>query len=170
VLVTSVDAEILTLAQLYRDRADAENAFDELKNHWGWGGFTTHDLARCRLMARTVALIYDWWTLFARLVDPSRHTEAITSRPLLLQAVARETRHAGQTTLSITSSHGRSRPVRRALARLVDFLRTLNQSAEQLTGVERWCRILSRALIKYLHGREIKPPDCFLPACRPTHG
>jgi hypothetical protein len=48
-LVTSLDAEILTLGQLYRDRADCENIFDELKNQWGWGGFTTHDLARCRL-------------------------------------------------------------------------------------------------------------------------
>jgi hypothetical protein len=44
VLVTSLDAEILTLAQLYHDRADCENAFDELKNHWGGGGFTTQDL------------------------------------------------------------------------------------------------------------------------------
>ena len=35
-LVTSLDAEILTLGQLYRDRADAENDFDELKNQWGW--------------------------------------------------------------------------------------------------------------------------------------
>ena len=43
-LVTSLDSEILTLGQLYRDRADCENAFDELKNHWGWGGFTTQDL------------------------------------------------------------------------------------------------------------------------------
>jgi hypothetical protein len=25
----------------------AENNFDELKNQWGWGGFTTHDLKRC---------------------------------------------------------------------------------------------------------------------------
>ena len=33
VLVTNTDYEILTLGQLYRDRADAENAFDELKNH-----------------------------------------------------------------------------------------------------------------------------------------
>jgi hypothetical protein len=35
VLVTSLDAneEVLTLAQLYRDRADSENPFDELKNH-----------------------------------------------------------------------------------------------------------------------------------------
>src|SRR5215831_15003970 len=46
-LVTSLDSEILTLGQLYRDRADCENAFDELKNHWGWGGFTTQDLKRC---------------------------------------------------------------------------------------------------------------------------
>src|SRR5215469_3441256 len=49
-LVTSLDSEILTLGQLYRDRADCENAFDELKNHWGWGGFTTQDLKRCRLL------------------------------------------------------------------------------------------------------------------------
>ncbi|MGH8652831.1 MAG: hypothetical protein ACREYE_11985 [Gammaproteobacteria bacterium] len=46
VLVTSLDAEIRTIAQLYRDCADAENPFDELKNHWGWGGFTTQDLKR----------------------------------------------------------------------------------------------------------------------------
>ena len=36
VLVTSLAGEILTAAQLYRDRADAENPFDELKNHWAW--------------------------------------------------------------------------------------------------------------------------------------
>ncbi len=36
VLVTSLTGEILTIAQLYRDRADAENPFDELNNHWGW--------------------------------------------------------------------------------------------------------------------------------------
>ena len=59
VLVTSPPYEILALAQLYRDRADAENNFDELKNQWGWGGFTTQDLARCRLMARMVALGYN---------------------------------------------------------------------------------------------------------------
>ena len=67
VLVTNLDHEILSLGQLYRDRADAENAFDELKNQWGWGGFTTHDLHRCQLSARAVALIYNWWSLFVRL-------------------------------------------------------------------------------------------------------
>ena len=79
VLVTSTQYEILTLAQLYRDRADAENNFDELKNQWGWGGFTTRDLARCRLMARMVALVYNWWTLFVRLAQPHKHFEAIST-------------------------------------------------------------------------------------------
>jgi hypothetical protein len=81
VLVTSTAHPILTLAQLYRDRADSENNFDELKNQWGWGGFTTQDLARCQLMARMVALVYNWWTLFVRLAQPHKHFEAISSRP-----------------------------------------------------------------------------------------
>jgi hypothetical protein len=75
VLVTSLKAEVLTIGQLYRDRGDCKNSFDELKNHWGWGGFTTHDLTRCRIMARIVALIFNWWNLFVRLADP-----AITAR------------------------------------------------------------------------------------------
>ena len=70
VLVTNTDYEIRSLGQLYRDRADAENAFEELKNQWGWGAFTTHDLHRCQLSARAVALIYNWWSLFVRLAHP----------------------------------------------------------------------------------------------------
>jgi hypothetical protein len=105
-LVTSLDNEILMLGQLYRDRADAENLFDELKNKWGWGDFTTHDLTRCRQLAGTVALIYNWWNLFTRLADPEHHREAITTRPLLLSAIARETQHAGQVRLTISSTHG----------------------------------------------------------------
>ncbi len=118
VLVTSLDLEVLSLAQLYRDRADSENAFDELKNQWGWAGFTTRDLKRCQIMARLIALVYDWWSLFGRLADPDHHREAITSRPLLLHGVARQTRHAGQTRLTVTSGHGRHRHVVRALTRI----------------------------------------------------
>ena len=51
-LVTSLEDEVLTIAQHYRDRADSENNFDELKNQWGWSGYTTQDLHRCQLMAR----------------------------------------------------------------------------------------------------------------------
>jgi hypothetical protein len=80
VLVTSVDLEIRALAQLYRDRADSENPFDELKNQWGWAGFTTSDLTRCQIMARLIALVYNWWTLYVRLSDPDHHHEALTTR------------------------------------------------------------------------------------------
>ncbi|WP_158308374.1 hypothetical protein [Thiocapsa marina] len=39
-----------------RDRAYAEDPFDELKNHWGRGDFTTQDIKRCRFMARITDL------------------------------------------------------------------------------------------------------------------
>ena len=157
-LVTSLDDEILTLGQLYRDRADAENVFDELKNQWGWGGFTTQDLKRCRLLAGTVALIYNWWSLFVRLADPDHHREAITSRPLLLAAVARKTQHAGQLTLSISSPHGMRDKARIAYVRIAGFLAGLRQNAEQLDPLAKWYRILSEALRHFLHGRQLVPP------------
>jgi hypothetical protein len=78
VLATTLGEALESFGQLYRDRGDGENVFDELKNQWGWGGFVTHDLARCRLAARLVALFYDWWNIFTRLAEPGRHREAIT--------------------------------------------------------------------------------------------
>ena len=164
VLVTSLECEDrLTLAQLYRDRGDAENAFDELKNHWGWGGFTTQDLKRTQITARMTAIVYNWWSLFARLVDPMTGREAITSRPLLLTGVARATKHAGRTTLFLNSSHAQPQKIQEKLADLTQFPREL-QSAPQLTSIERWCRILGRALVKFLDGRNPKPPPHWLPA------
>jgi hypothetical protein len=56
VLVTNSGYRLEAMAQLYRDRADAENGFDELKNLWGWGGLTTQDIERCQTSARAVAL------------------------------------------------------------------------------------------------------------------
>ena len=158
VLVTSLDEEPLTLAQLYRDRADSENPFDELKNQWGWAGFTTRDLARCRTMARFIALIYNWWNLFVRLAEPDRHLEAITSRPLLLSAIAARSRHARQTTLRVASPHAKAGWAASVLSGIARFLRELIQSAEQLTSEQRWHRILTHAVRGFLHGRRLRLP------------
>ncbi|UHD16689.1 transposase [Thiocapsa bogorovii] len=163
VLVTSLPHEILSVAQLYRDRADAENPFDELKNHWGWGGFTTRDIKRCRFMARITALTYNWWSLFVRLADPTRHTEAITSRPLLLSAPARLTRHGGQRRLTISHPHAEAGWVEATCREITAFFNTLRRTAEQLSPLQRWYRLLSRALVKYLNGRQLQPP-AVLPA------
>ena len=150
VLVTSTAYPVLALAQLYRDRADAENNFDELKNQWGWGGFTTRDLARCRLMARMVALVYNWWNLFVRLAQPHKHFEAITSRPLLLHGVATQTRQAGQTRLTITSTHAKQSTIQAVLTNLASFLNSLKTTAEQLTDAQRLQAILARAFAKFM--------------------
>jgi hypothetical protein len=158
-LVTSLNAEILSLGQAYRDRADCENDFDEFKNQWGWGGFTTQDRKRCQLMARCVALVANWWNVFVRLADPDHHREAITSRPLLLTAIGRQTQHAGRATLHVSSPHGRHGWARQALTRIGAFFAELRQTAERLTPLERWYRILSLALVKYLHGRRLEPPQ-----------
>jgi hypothetical protein len=142
-----------------------ENAFDELKNQWGWGGLTTHDLARCRLTARMVALVYNWWNIFVRLAEPDKHLEAITSRPLLLAGIAERTRHGRQTTLRIASTHGRSTWAQRVLMDVSRFLRGLTNTAEQLTPDDRWSRILAHALRTWLKGRQLRaPPRLMAPA------
>ena len=139
VLTTNTGYEILSLGQLYRDRADAENAFDELKNQWGWGGFTTHDLHRCQLSARAVALIYNWWSLFVRLANPQAWREAITSRPWLMSAVGRRTEHAGQTTITLTGQHADSGKARAALMRVSALLQGwVARAAEQLNATTVW--------------------------------
>jgi hypothetical protein len=150
-LVRSVDLEICSVAQLYRDRGDSENPLDELKNQWGWAGFTTFDINRCQIMARLIALVYNWWTLYVRLADPD-------------QAVARQTRHAGQTRPSVTSNHGRREHVQRALQGISRFFSWLKQTAEQLTAPERRALILSEALKAFLRGRKLQPPPLLLAA------
>jgi hypothetical protein len=140
-LVTDMDYEIRALAQLYRDRGDAENAFDELKNQWGWGGFTTHDLKRCRLTAMTVALAYNWWSLFVRLAHPKARLEAITSRPFLLSGIGRLTSHAGQTHLSITPMHAQAKDARALLTTVSERLKAWKSTAEQLPLISVWQRV-----------------------------
>lgn len=153
ILITSLQDEILTVAQHYRDRADIENVFDEMKNQWSWGGFTTHDLNRCKIMARVAALVFNWWSLFSGLAFPDRHAEAITSRPLLLHAVGRQTRHAGQKHVTITSSHAEHGVVRKMLTAASKFLGRLKTAAEQLTLQQRWQLMLSRVFARFLRGR-----------------
>jgi hypothetical protein len=157
VLVTSLKENLLTLLHLYQQRADVENAYDELKNQWGWGGFTTRDQLRCQVAARMVAQFYNWWNLFVRCADPARAREAISSRPLLLCSVGRLIKSGGQTTLRLTSTHAQAAQAQSLLTRLSLFLSGLNNTAEQLTSAERWRRIWQRILTPYL-----QPPAALL--------
>lgn len=158
VLVTSLTGGVMTVAQHYRDRGDAENNFDELKNQWGWAGFTTQDRNRCQIMGRIIALVYNWWTIFMRLGIGDKHAEAITSRPLALHGIARQTRHGNQTTVEITSTHAQASRITEILTKVSGFLKRIKATAEQLTQSERWKLILSAAFRQFLEGRILGSP------------
>jgi hypothetical protein len=99
-----------------------------------------------------------------RIADPNLHREAVTRRPLFLSAIATRTRHARQTTIRVTSSHAKAKPAARALAAVALFLRGLTQNAEQLTRLQKWRAILSRAFLAFLNGRSIRPPPRLAPS------
>ena len=145
VLVCNTHYELQNIAQLYRDRADCENGFDEIKNQWGWGGYTTHDIERCALSARAVALIYNWWSWYVRLAHPKTRLEAITSRPKLLSAVGRMTSHAGQKKILLTLTHESATQIKTLVTNVRHGLRLIQDTAPQLTKPQRWL-----ALVRYI--------------------
>jgi hypothetical protein len=93
---------------MYRDPAGAENLFDELKNRWLWTGFSMQHLKRSQLMARMVALIYNWCSIFTRMGTGPKHGEAITTRALFQQAIERNTKHVNQTWMSSSNLHAKA--------------------------------------------------------------
>ncbi len=142
VMVTDAKYPIEAIGQLYRDRADCENGFDELKNQWGLSGFTTQDINRCQTTARSCALVYNWWTWYCRAANPSARMEAITSRPLLLAAVGRATHSGGQTTLHLTPLHGTAKLLKPRIANIHAALQYVRAAAEQFKTVDRWAVLL----------------------------
>jgi hypothetical protein len=156
VLVTNSGYAAESMAQLYRDRADAENGFDELKNQWGWGGFTTQDIERCQTSARAVALVYNWWSWYCRAAKPEARMEAITSRALLLAAVGRTIRHAGQTTLYLTPMHAAKTTLMVLIANIRAALSHVRRVAEQSPTADRWKTLLDYIVAKIIPRRPQK--------------
>jgi hypothetical protein len=166
VLVTSLDVvafPALCMARLYRERADAENIYDELKNQWGWNGYTTKKLSPCRLMANLVALIYNWWNLYVRFFDEEHHREAITSRPALLGGVARQTQHGGQRTIRVSIMHEKGDAIVQAVTLISNYLHRTNLITERWSIAQRWALLLTRILRRWLGGKWLPgiPPEAF---------
>lgn len=160
VLVTDVAYPLETVAQLYRDRCDCENGFDELKNQWGLGGFTTQDIARCQTTARIMALAYNWWSWYCRAAHPEGRLEALTSRPLLLAAVGRSTSHAGSTQLYLTPLHAMTQHIRSLVGNIRKAIDHVKGLAEQSPKMDRW-----RELLRYICARIV--PSTSLQVVRP---
>ena len=157
VLVTNTDYDITTLSQLYRDRGDCENNFDELKNHWGWGGFNSQKLVRSQIMMRLVGLVYNWWNIFCRLAEPEVHKEAITSRKSFQNIIGRLVKTGNARTLYVTVTGENAVRVLKQLSDINKFITALKSSATQLTKEAKWSAILSEAFKHFLIKSSIKP-------------
>lgn len=156
VLVTSLDERafpIESMARLYRERADAENCFDELKNQWGWNGYTTRKLEPSRLMANLVALFYNWWNLYVRFYDGEHHREAITSRPALMQGVSRQVQGGGQRKMKISLVHEKAEAIMNAVGLTSSQLQEFMTKAEGWTIHQRWTTLLTHLLRRWLGGK-----------------
>jgi len=165
VLVTNSGYALESMAQLYRDRADAENGFDELNNQWGWGGFTTQDIERCQTSARAVALVYNWWSWYCRAAKPGARMEAITGRALQLAAVGRSTKHAGKTTIYLTPMHAAKTILMLLIANIRAALSHVRRVAEQSPAADRWKTLLDYIVAKIIPRRPQKLLEtCALPA------
>jgi len=147
VYVTTLPDDASDIRPLYNPRGDNENCYDEMKNQWGWGGFTLKDLGRSELMARLIALIYNWWSIYTKLVDETVAREAITSRPMLLMHTAKVSMHQSIATLTVFCANAQAQRIKEMLENASDRLKNwASLTAEQLKTQSIWCRIIEHIL------------------------
>ena len=156
VLVTNLDYDIRAIGQLYRDRGDCENVFDELKNQWGWGGFTTQKMGPTKIMAGIIALVYNWWNIFCRLADPDEHMEAITSRPLLQNVIGCLARTGGKKLIHLSATGQDARKTGLIFKEIAEFITSI-LTATQLNPTQKWVCILNQAYKKYFMDHRLCP-------------
>ena len=109
---------------LYRDRANVENVFDELKNQWGFSGFCAKSRATTELAARLLLLVYNLWTLFVRFIVPQKHTEAKRGRRWFLLIAARLVESGRQKELQVSIKGGWADQLRTGYSRITEWIRT----------------------------------------------
>ena len=98
------EANAWQIIELYRQRADVENVFDELKHQWGLEGFCCRKRNATALAARLGLLFYNLWHLFLRLLEPGRHVESAGGRRWFLLIAARLVQSGRQKTLQVSVS------------------------------------------------------------------
>ena len=141
--VTNLEPEIANPAQIvlcYRKRADSENVFDELKNQWGFAGFSSGKAVVGEASSRLMLLVYNLWSMFVRVVtDRDNHTEAITSRYELLMLPARIVKSGRKKTVKLSVGEKLKALLKAAYKRLHQWLSsTAPQLSLNRTQHEKW--------------------------------
>ncbi len=139
VLVSSSDVGAFptqVMPKHYRGRGDAENNFDELKNQWGWNGYTSRRPVSSWLTANLIALIYNWWNLYLRFHDEEHHREAIRTRPMLMSGVGRQVRSGGQKTVKVSVLHEKGDIIAQAVTRTSNELHRIRAMMERRAALD----------------------------------
>lgn len=101
--LTKEQAEGFQIIELYKQRADSENVFDELKNQWGFTGFSSQQAVVSESASRILLLTYNLWTMFTRVLkNQGHHSEATTSRYELLLIPGRLITSGRQKTITLS--------------------------------------------------------------------
>jgi hypothetical protein len=94
----------------------------------------------CRLMANLIALCYNWWNLYVRFYDEEHHREAITSRPALMQGVARQVHSGGRRTVRVSLLHEKGDVIAKAVTLISSQLQRMQVISDGvLRSAGRWC-------------------------------
>jgi hypothetical protein len=130
VLAINVSCDTEAIGQLYPDRCDCENGFDELKNQWR--------------RSTTVAPVYNqWWSWYVRAANPQARREALASRQLLLAAVGRAVNSGNQTTLYLLSTHVEAGLIKSMIANVHAAIQHVKAAAELMSKLDRWRALLA---------------------------
>lgn len=138
--LTREEAEAFQIVGLYRQRGDAENVFDELKNQWGFAGFCARKAVVSQSSARMLLLIYNLWSLFVRVIkNQGGHTEAVTSRYELLLIPAKFVCSGRRKTIKLAVGGKFASFLKQAYQRLLDWLgRTAPQLSLSMGKAPPW--------------------------------
>jgi hypothetical protein len=133
--LTPEEAGTFQILELYRQRADAENVFDELKNQWGFAGFCAHQAAVSQGSARLLLLVYNLWSLFVRVLkNQGGHTEAIKSRYELLLIPAKLVFSGRRKIVKLAVGAKFASFLRQAYRRLLEWLDRTAPQLRLITG------------------------------------
>ena len=120
---------------MYRERADVENVFDELKNQWGFSGFSAQSRATSELAARLLLVVYNLWVLFVRFIEPKKHTEAKRGRRWFLLIAARLVQSGRQKEVQVSIRGGWAEQLRTGYTRLHEWISTTAPQFKQVITV-----------------------------------
>lgn len=110
------------LMELYNKRGDCENIFDELKNQWGLDGFVAKDRNITDMASKLNILSYNLWSMFVRVFDYTKHSEARNSRKNFLMFTGKLINHGNQKTIKIAVADRIIDKVKEGYQRLLDWI------------------------------------------------